>query len=70
MIRRNIGAIFWIEDKTRHIGQEIACITLGNQKCIGAIPVFNRRARKRITEVIVFEVFIIIPNKSRPDPKA
>lgn len=30
--RRSIGAIFWIVIRRRHIGQEIPCITLGNQK--------------------------------------
>lgn len=70
VIRRNIGAIFWIEDKIRHIGHEIDDITLGNQKCIGAIPVFNSKAIRIIIEVVVYEIFIIIPNKSKPEPKA
>ena len=41
------GEIFCQVDKIMHTGQELNCIVVGNQKCIGAAPIFMRMARGR-----------------------
>jgi hypothetical protein len=47
-----------------------ALITLGNQKCIGATPAFNRRAKIIIKNEFLKEEEAKVPIRRRPDPVA
>ena len=43
-----MGAIFCTVIKVMHSGQEIPCITLGNQRWKGAAPIFINKADRII----------------------
>lgn len=64
------GASFWIVDNVKQAGHDSDIMTLGNQKCIGAIPDFSRspiRIRVVVRALCRLEV---IPKRSDPDPRA
>ena len=71
--RMNRGMIFCQVLRIRHESQLRLAITLGNQKCSGAAPIFSSRARITIAGVKGrFVVICVIsrPNRRRADPVA
>lgn len=60
-----MGAIFCTVIRTIACGQEIPCITVGNQKCRGAAPTFSIKAlNTRKTGLIKITVKGTVINKT------